>query len=257
MLNQNNSRVLEDLDEYFTSDHDFVYSFNHAGKNILFIAVKLENFKKNHVGYLISIEASDEYIHLKKDALLQIILLSIIILLLFCLVEYHIWVRLKMKELAMRDKLTSLYNRHMFLEIFKQTISRMKRFDVKSVIIMADIDHFKTINDKYGHNKGDYVLKQFADILKQNIRESDTPARWGGEEFIILLPNTNIKDGINIAEKIRVFIEQTDFKIKKTITCSFGVTEIEPDDSDIAAIIERADKMLYKVKKNGRNRVEG
>ncbi len=255
ILNRN-SRALKNLNTDFSSGQDFIYAFENSGKNILLIAVKLENFKKDHVGYLISIEKSDEYIHLKKDTAQQLFLLSIIILLLFCLIEYHIWVRIKMKELAMRDKLTSLYNRHMFLEILNQTISRMKRYNINSVLIIADIDHFKEINDNYGHNKGDSVLKQFAEILNRNIRESDTSARWGGEEFVILLPNTNIDDGINIAEKIRGIIEQSDFNIGKTITCSFGVAEIKPEDSDKPVIIEKADKMLYKAKKNGRNRVE-
>ena len=256
MLKSNNSSVLKDLNADFSTGRDFIYSFNNSGENILLIAVKLENFKKDHVGYLISIEKSDEYIHLKKDTAQQLILLSIIILLLFCLIEYHIWVRIKMKELAMRDKLTSLYNRHMFLELLNQTISRMKRDNVNSVLIIADIDHFKEINDNYGHNKGDSVLRQFAEILNKNIRESDTSARWGGEEFVILLPNTKIDDGIKIAEKIRGIIEHSDFNIGKTITCSFGVAEIKPEDSDKPVIIEKADKMLYKAKKNGRNRVE-
>ena len=119
----------------------------------------------------------------------------LIIFLIYILIQYHIWVRIKFEEMAMHDKLTNLYNRRMFLEIFKQTLTRMKRSNIYSVIIMADIDHFKKLNDKYGHNTGDLVLKTVASVIKNSIRESDISCRWGGEEFIILLPGTDLANG--------------------------------------------------------------
>ena len=181
----------------------------------------------------------------------------IIILLIYILIQYHIWVRIKFEEMAMHDKLTNLYNRRMFLEILKQTLSRMKRSSIYSVIIMADIDHFKKLNDKYGHNKGDQVLKTVAAVINNSIRESDISCRWGGEEFIILLPGTALENGKKAAEKIRSNIEQYKFSGTGKVTCSFGVAEFSDKESEITEIVEKADKMLYKSKGNGRNRVEG
>ncbi len=145
----------------------------------------------------------------------------------------------------------------MFLEVCKHTLSRMKRFKTSSVLVMADIDLFKNINDKYGHNKGDQILNKCAEIITESIRESDVAARWGGEEFVILLPKTNLENGITTAEKIRKNIEKTDFAIDGDVTCSFGVAEFSETDTDISKIIEKADQMLYRSKDSGRNTVSG
>ena len=236
---------------------DFIHPVTDNSFNLLFTATKLFNFSKKHAGYIISIETPEEFLYIKNNTLGLIIISGIIILLLYILIQYHIWVKIKFEEMAMHDKLTSLYNRHMFLEIFRQTLTRMKRSSDNSVIIMADIDHFKKLNDNFGHNTGDAVLKDVAGIIKNSIRESDILCRWGGEEFIILLPGTTLANGRNIAEKIRANIEKTDFSISSDVTCSFGVAEFSDRESEIKEIIEKADKMLYKSKNNGRNRVEG
>ena len=118
---------------------------------------------------------------------------------------------------------------------------------------MMDIDHFKKVNDTYGHEFGDYVLKEFANVVKQNIRNSDIFARIGGEEFILILPHTSYESALKVAEKLRKAIEKHDFKGKK-ITASFGVSEFE---GDLQMAIEIADEALYEAKRNGRNQVKG
>ena len=253
---KNRGKSTDILKHKLDSGENFIQAVINRETESLFIAVKITNVKGDHAGYLLSIESAEDYIRLKKNMVITLILFSVIIMLIIILVGHFIWVRIKFEEMATYDKLTSLYNRHMFLELFRQILARMKRANTSSIIIMADIDHFKKINDKYGHNCGDRVLQQFAKIIKENIRESDIPSRWGGEEFIILLPKTTLDNGIKLAEKIRQKIELADFGIKKQVTCSFGVSEINDYESDITSIIERADKVLYKSKSNGRNRVE-
>lgn len=121
---------------------------------------------------------------------------------------------------------------------------------------MIDLDHFKSINDEYGHVYGDYVLKEVAKILKSSIRESDFVGRYGGEEFIVFLPETNIKSAEIVAEKLRQSVEDYNFeKIKSKITISCGVGEISIKYKTIESFIEEIDKKLYMAKEQGRNKV--
>ena len=122
-------------------------------------------------------------------------------------------------------------------------------------MILFDIDHFKQINDVYGHNVGDGVLRFFAQLIKNNIRSSDIVARWGGEEFVLLVPIANQDLAISLADKTRELIESTLFPTVGKVTASLGVTLFKADD-DTDALIKRADEALYKAKREGRNRVE-
>jgi len=124
------------------------------------------------------------------------------------------------------------------------------------VLIMADIDHFKEINDTFGHPAGDQVLKQIASIFVQNIRSSDIVARWGGEEFVFLIDNINLENGVKVAEKIRHLVEDADYGKAGRITCSFGLALVDSLNLDLDQAINTADDNLYKAKRNGRNRVE-
>ena len=124
-------------------------------------------------------------------------------------------------------------------------------------MIIFDLDHFKQINDTFGHNVGDKVLKEVARIVRKNLRNTDIFARWGGEEFIILLPNTDLKGAKSVAEKLRRAIERLyipELKGRK-ITASFGVTQVYNDEL-LAEAIHRADTALYKAKNEGRNQVK-
>ena len=160
----------------------------------------------------------------------------------------------RLELLATTDPLTKLYNRYKFGEIFDITLMREHWKTGNSfAIVMADIDYFKRINDTYGHQKGDEVLVGVAKSLAQTLRDGDTIARWGGEEFIFLLPYVDAKQALFVAEKLRVSIEK--LGILGIVTLSFGVSMFMEGDTQ-ETLVNRADSALYKAKENGRNRVE-
>ena len=156
-------------------------------------------------------------------------------------------------QLATKDSLTEIHNRHMFSELFSQEHSGAKREGTKLSLMMIDLDHFKQVNDTYGHNIGDYVLKNFVSLVVSTVREADLFARWGGEEFVLLLRNAGCEEAYGVGEKIRNSIELQPFEDVGHITCSIGITEITDDDS-LHSAIERADGALYAAKDMGRNR---
>ncbi len=157
-----------------------------------------------------------------------------------------------LRKLATIDQLTGIYNRYAFEKFFEKEINRAERYKTKFSIIMFDIDNFKNINDIYGHQIGDRVLKEIVKVVKKNIRKSDIFARWGGEEFMILVPIKNRTDAYKIAEKIRKKIEKHRFDGIKNITISIGVAFYKEGDS-IKTVIRRADTALYQAKKSGKN----
>ncbi len=163
----------------------------------------------------------------------------------------------ELEQLALRDPLTNAYNRTKFYKEIEREESRIERNDISFYsIIMIDIDDFKSINDTYGHSMGDLVLKEIVSNIQKNLRKSDMLFRWGGEEFIIFLPQTNSENVKIVAEKIRIIISSIKFDIKKMVTCSFGVSIKKSKEDDIELILKRADNALYKAKKEGKNRVE-
>ncbi|WP_456395429.1 GGDEF domain-containing protein [Desulfurobacterium sp.] len=162
---------------------------------------------------------------------------------------------LVLQKLATKDMLTGAYNRWKFLEDFKSEFERARRYKYPISLVMFDIDHFKKVNDTYGHDAGDRVLEKIAKIVRDNIRKVDMFVRWGGEEFIIFLSNTDKKGATVLAEKIRKKIENTVFDEVGKVTVSFGVTELKEGDT-IDNLLKRVDEVLYRAKRLGRNRVE-
>ena len=154
---------------------------------------------------------------------------------------------------SIQDELTGIYNRKAINKYLKDKIKEFNFSGKKFGIIFFDIDNFKRINDTYGHDKGDFVLKKIADIIKNNIRKDDFFGRWGGEEFIIILNEENFNNLCKIAEKLRKIIEKSDFD-NLNVTSSFGVTMVKKYD-DENSIIRKVDKALYEAKEKGRNRV--
>ena len=160
-----------------------------------------------------------------------------------------------LEKLAITDKLTKLYNRHRLDDVLRIEASRSNRYSSIFGIILIDIDYFKNVNDVYGHQMGDKFLQEFANILKTNFRETDTIGRWGGEEFLIICEQTDVKGLTHLANKIRKEISSYTFSIGEQKTASFGIA-IYNENEDIHLLIKRADDALYKAKENGRNRVE-
>lgn len=160
----------------------------------------------------------------------------------------------RVEQLAVTDVLTETYNRRKFDEIVVKEYHRAEHGDAPFSVIMLDIDHFKRVNDKFGHSAGDQVLKHLSKLIRGLVRQGDLLIRWGGEEFLILLLNTKIEEAGSFAERIRVGVEQEQFAAAGSITISLGVAQLREGDST-DTLLKRVDNALYQAKQKGRNRV--
>ena len=159
-----------------------------------------------------------------------------------------------LKKAAINDDLTGAYNRKQMNESLKKSIEYKKRYQTSSSLIILDIDNFKAINDTYGHSAGDQILKQLVELLKTSLRNVDTVFRFGGEEFIILLPETNLAQAKNVADKLCKTISEYPMLEGKPITASLGVGEVIKDEN-IDSLLKRCDAALYQAKHMGKNQV--
>lgn len=157
--------------------------------------------------------------------------------------------------LSVTDRLTALANRRKLEASLQSELLRARRYGKTFSIIMLDVDRFKIINDTHGHQAGDAVLVQLADLLRRNARETDVVGRWGGEEFLIICPETSLLVVTALAERYRTEMERNDFGPVGQVTSSFGVTASAEGD-DVQLLVRRADEALYRAKESGRNRVE-
>jgi diguanylate cyclase (GGDEF)-like protein len=164
----------------------------------------------------------------------------------------------ELHKLSITDNLTNIYNRRYFFEVSQNLILIAVREKKPLSLLMLDIDHFKNINDTFGHQVGDFILIDAVREIEKIMRESDIFSRVGGEEFTVLLNDTLIDGARNIAEKIRTSIENKEFIYSNTeikITVSVGIAQIDENNNSIEKLYKQADKQLYKAKHNGRNRV--
>ncbi len=165
-----------------------------------------------------------------------------------------------LRVLATTDGLTGLFNRNYFDERFQQEMKRARRYQRPLSLVMFDLDHFKKVNDRFGHGTGDELLRQVAESAAGQLRETDVLARYGGEEFVVLLPELTYGEALGVAEKLRVGIGSCRLDVGDDVlicTASFGVSSLLPEDKDFRNILDRADKGLYQAKAKGRNRVIG
>jgi diguanylate cyclase (GGDEF)-like protein/PAS domain S-box-containing protein len=165
----------------------------------------------------------------------------------------------KLKNLSEKDPLTGAFNRRYFMQIFEQSYSIAKRYNNPFSVMVLDIDNFKSINDTFGHKAGDTVLKTIVDYCKVSFRDADLFARLGGEEFIVMLPNTPTLGAAIIAERIRDGIHNLPVTLaNKTVhfSISIGISQVDESDEDYSDVISRADMALYQAKDKGKNRVE-
>jgi diguanylate cyclase (GGDEF)-like protein len=173
----------------------------------------------------------------------------------------------RIQRMAVTDELTGLYNRRHFFERMEQMLATATRYDQALGLIILDIDNFKLVNDTYGHLVGDLVLRELAECLRQQSRKSDVIARYGGEELVLVLPETDLPGAVHTAEKVRMSLESRDIQLEDgrilRITASFGVAELNalctltpgvPINTE--KLVEAADAALYRAKHSGRNRVE-
>ena len=162
----------------------------------------------------------------------------------------------QLEALSVTDHLTQLYNRAKLDLALEQEIQRSRRHPIGLGVIMVDVDHFKQVNDRHGHQVGDQVLVAMAELLKRRVRVSDMVGRWGGEEFLVLCPGADLEGVRNLAEDLRLAVAEHEFPVVERKTASFGVAACQEGDS-VESLVARADRALYAAKANGRNRVEG
>ncbi|MFP4194126.1 MAG: transporter substrate-binding domain-containing protein [Desulfobacterales bacterium] len=162
---------------------------------------------------------------------------------------------LELERLSVTDKLTGIFNRMKLEDLLQSEIRRTQRTGRPFSVIMIDVDNFKEVNDSYGHQAGDDVLRQIAGLLKVSVRKADNLGRWGGEEFLIICPDTSDKGAAILAEHLRRSINERDLSVSGGISCSFGVAEHQPEES-MDQLLGRVDRTLYRAKRSGRNRVE-
>ncbi|QDE97871.1 MULTISPECIES: GGDEF domain-containing protein [Myxococcus] len=163
-------------------------------------------------------------------------------------------------RLTTMDGLTQIYNRRYFDEQLDREISRSRRYERMLSLVLLDIDHFKAVNDKYGHLAGDSVLKQLASTVRTKIRREDVFARYGGEEFAILLPEVSLSGTRQLAEKVRRLVEKQRFEFDRQVipvTVSVGLAVLEPHHRESGELVRDADEKLFDAKTSGRNRVVG
>jgi len=170
----------------------------------------------------------------------------------------------QVQSLSLTDTLTGAYNRLFLDQNLTKEIHRCHRLKYPLTLIFADLDHFKSINDQYGHAAGDEILRQFVNLARHCFRDDvDWIARFGGEEFVIVLPNSSAENGSLVAERIRRGLDQHTFSIQDIeihVTCSFGVSSVNAEsratEGEAESLLACADNGLYQAKANGRNRVE-
>lgn len=233
---------------------DYRYYKGENKENGSFLSIPLI-FRKNIVGVLNMFRKEQDSFSPQEIQFLSTLGVELAI----ALVNAKLYSRTR--ELSVRDELTQLYNRRHFQSVLPLEIKRAHRFKKNLTLIMMDIDFFKKINDQYGHLTGDAVLKEVVFLIGAKIREVDFFARFGGEEFVLILPNTPKEDGLNVAEKIRQLVEKNPFLVTKErqehLTISMGVASYPQDGQTMEDLLDAADTALYAAKHQGRNCVIG
>lgn len=219
--------------------------FEKAKKDLEFLNLQIQEQKKNLL-------LKENIITDQKNAMSILAILFFIILILGII---GIKQNKLLKNLSQIDTLSGLYNRRFMNKKLEEEILKYKRYKTPFSILLLDVDFFKKINDSYGHDKGDFVIKKISTLIQQNSRDTDISARWGGEEFLILVPNSNLEGAVILANNLKQIIEKTDFTTKEKITVSVGVSTFN-ENLNQEELLKLADNALYKAKNSGRNKVE-
>lgn len=165
----------------------------------------------------------------------------------------------KLQHLSITDELTQTYNRRYFAEVADREFERSRQARNQVAVLLMDADNFKKVNDTYGHHVGDQVLRQMANITRSCIRKNDVLARWGGEEFIVLLPQASLAEALEVAERIRISVLSNPVELPEkplAVSVSIGLATLESTMQRFDDMLRAADKALYRAKHQGKNRVE-
>lgn len=246
------------IQDRLKKNHTFLISFHYHDKSYIAIFQSLKNIENIPVGYIVTVKENN-FIALNEKQALQTASIAIFI---FVLVTLLFFLFLKKEHdtkeylsfISNYDPLTKLLNRRGYKIAYNALIDSHNRNPRPFALLFLDIDHFKRINDTYGHDIGDDVLKKLAELLKKGVRRSDIIARWGGEEFVLMLDDTNAESAQKVAEKLRKNVENYHDDHLPRFTISIGVIQGNERES-LDSMIKKADIALYKAKESGRNKV--
>lgn len=249
------AEIRQMIDLWGPEGGSFSLEINVAGTAGVIAFIPIKNFFNENVAYLFALSGREKLEDIARSfAIITAVYIILLALILF-LGSYYILSRNKIEKIMKIDHLTKADTRGVLMEKITAEHQRYLRYKRPYSISIIDIDHFKKINDSYGHLAGDDVLRTMADLVNNHLRSCDGFGRYGGEEFIILLPETALREAVAVSENIRQLIQNHDFPGPGTVTVSMGVAEIHTDISSIDDLIDEADRRLYRAKAEGRNKV--
>lgn len=248
--------IKDELKLHLDKMESFSFSLAYDDKTYLIQYIALHNIAGEMVGYLFSIGEDPHFLAMRNALSTQLVASFISFFIIISVLAVFEQSRKKINDLALKDTLTKIYNRYSFFELAQREVARSERGDTTTTFAMLDIDFFKHVNDTFGHGIGDDVLVEMTTVVSHSIRETDIFGRYGGEEFILMMPETDLANAKAIAERIRSNVEKHTFSGVGHLTISIGLSERLTGES-IDASIDRADLALYEAKQTGRNRVCG
>ncbi|MBN2654348.1 MAG: diguanylate cyclase [Nitrospirae bacterium] len=231
-------------------DFGFIHKQNSRPYLVLFKTVS--NFQGQDVAYLISIGQDKGYEQINRDFIRIVIISAVLFIVIAVLLILFVDERQRLKQLSSTDMLTKVANRRSFIERAETEMARSDRYGLPLSVVLFDIDDFKSLNDRFGHNEGDRVLRNVARVVLRAIRSSDLFGRWGGEEFVFMLPHTDSAAAIAVAEKVCSAIRNAKISLVSEVTASFGVATYKGAET-LEDFIDRADSAMYQAKRSGKN----
>lgn len=250
---KNNKIIVREVNSILNEGNTFSYPISYENKDYGNVFLSIENISGKHAGYLVFTNECAHFYNYKstfyKHSILLMLTWAIMVLISLILV-YN---KRKSVKITYYDGLTGALNRNKLYEFIEQEMERDKRYKTNLSIILIDVDEFKNINDTYGHIVGDKVLRNISQIIITNLRKNDILFRYGGDEFLVLLSNTDIDEAKQVAKKIMLLLKHRSWdEIGKRVTISMGVVQYTQDET-IEQLIHRSDNMLYNAKQKGRN----
>ena len=231
-------------------DFGIVFSSIDTDRLLLFKAIR--NLNQETVGYLIMATDDTGYALLRTSYRLTLAVAFLALVVATVLTQLLLLERSRLKAMASTDQLTKLANRHRFIDVANGELVHAKRHGLPVSMVIFDVDFFKSFNDSFGHNEGDRALKGVAGAVTASLRKTDTLGRWGGEEFIVILPFCDKDSALGVADKLRLAVCNSNISTKRNVTVSVGVAEFDGSEN-LDTLIARADSAMYKAKDNGRN----
>lgn len=247
------SELSVSIQNQLSSRESFTQAISYRGKDYLFIFNAIKNISLEPAAYLISVTENSQLTLFKNHMIIEILLVSLLSLAFLLFSYLFILDQIQIKQLAEIDYLTKILSRRRFTNLATYEVQRCKRTGNPFSLIMLDIDFFKAINDKYGHEQGDRVLIEMTRLISAQMRSIDLFSRWGGEEFILLLPHTDLKNALQVSEKIRISVSTHEFQTIGHLSISLGLSQTTDGLEPLESIIARADEALYRAKAAGRN----